>query len=74
MSSSKAMKANRSKDPDSSEPQPLECETSTALVRPVASTATWNAVVAMYQEPHAGKATWQIINTIGSFLALWFLI
>ncbi|MGE3172212.1 MAG: fatty acid desaturase [Planctomycetota bacterium] len=36
--------------------------------------AAWKAVVARYQEPHAGKATWQLIDTVGAYVAVWALM
>ncbi len=38
------------------------------------SPASWRKIVARYQEPSAGRATWQIINTLGPYGALWYLI
>lgn len=39
-----------------------------------AETARWKAIVAKYQVPHAGRAAWQLVNTLGSYLAVWVLI
>jgi omega-6 fatty acid desaturase (delta-12 desaturase) len=39
-----------------------------------AAVANWKAIVATYQRPHAGRATWQIVDTVGSYAALWFLM
>jgi acyl-lipid omega-6 desaturase (Delta-12 desaturase) len=36
--------------------------------------AAWKAVVAQFQVPSIGKATWQIVNTLGSYLALWVIM
>lgn len=36
--------------------------------------AKWKAVVAEYQKPNAWRASWQIVNTVGSYVALWCLI
>lgn len=36
--------------------------------------AGWKAVVEKYQHPHAGRATWQLVNTIGSYVAVWVLM
>lgn len=38
------------------------------------SIARWKAVVAEYQKPNAWRASWQIVNTMGSYVALWFLM
>ena len=34
----------------------------------------WKRIVAEYQEPHRGRAAWQLVNTIGSYVALWGLL
>ncbi|MBL9078279.1 MAG: fatty acid desaturase [Planctomycetes bacterium] len=39
-----------------------------------AEIARWKAIVERYQEPHAGRASWQLVNTLGSYLAVWWLI
>jgi len=36
--------------------------------------AKWKAIVAEYQKPNAWRASWQIVNTVGAYLALWYLI
>ena len=36
--------------------------------------ADWKAIVAKYQEPHRWRAAWQIVNTLGSYAALWYLM
>src|SRR5688572_6966003 len=36
--------------------------------------AKWKEIVAKYQQPHAGRASWQIINTIGAYAVAWYLI
>lgn len=35
---------------------------------------TWRAVVAEYQKPNPLRASWQLINTVGSYLGVWVLI
>ena len=44
------------------------------VVKHRAEVAKWKAIVANYQQPHAGRATWQLATTLGSYLAVWFLI
>ncbi|MBK9129642.1 MAG: fatty acid desaturase [Phycisphaerales bacterium] len=44
------------------------------VVKHRAEVARWKAIVANYQQPHAGRATWQLVTTLGSYLAVWFLI
>ena len=39
-----------------------------------AEVATWKTLVAKYQEPHAGRATWQLVNTLGGYIAVWVLM
>ena len=39
-----------------------------------ADTSMWKEIVARYQKPSIGRATWQMINTITPFLALWVLM
>jgi omega-6 fatty acid desaturase (delta-12 desaturase) len=34
----------------------------------------WKAIVARFQRPNAWRASWQIINTVGGYFALWALI
>jgi omega-6 fatty acid desaturase (delta-12 desaturase) len=36
--------------------------------------ASWKALVARFQRPHAGRATWQLVNTVGVYIGLWFLL
>jgi len=37
-------------------------------------TAAWKELVAEYQEPDAKLASWQLVNTIGAYAALWYLM
>jgi omega-6 fatty acid desaturase (delta-12 desaturase) len=41
---------------------------------PLPATADWKHLVAKYQEPSTGRAFWQIVNSVGSYLALWAFI
>lgn len=36
--------------------------------------AAWKAIVAEYQEPSFWRASWQIVNTLGSYVILWGLM
>ena len=36
--------------------------------------AKWKASVAEHEIPHRGRATWQLLNTVGTYVALWTLI
>jgi omega-6 fatty acid desaturase (delta-12 desaturase) len=33
--------------------------------------ASWKALVATHQRPHAGRATWQLVDTVGSYIGVW---
>jgi omega-6 fatty acid desaturase (delta-12 desaturase) len=41
---------------------------------PSATVAEWKAIVAKFQMPSRWKATWQIVNTFGSYVFLWVLM
>ncbi|MFN0214226.1 MAG: fatty acid desaturase [Saprospiraceae bacterium] len=34
----------------------------------------WKAIVAKYEQPHFWRASWQIVNSIGLYIALWYLM
>src|SRR5205809_6375522 len=34
----------------------------------------WKEIVVQYQKPSTWRALWQIVNTIGSYLMVWYLI
>ncbi|RME93964.1 MAG: fatty acid desaturase [Verrucomicrobia bacterium] len=36
--------------------------------------AKWKAIVAEYQKPSFWRASWQIVNTVGAYAALWYLM
>lgn len=38
------------------------------------SVAKWKAIVAEYQKPSRWRAGWQVLNSIGGYAALWFLM
>jgi acyl-lipid omega-6 desaturase (Delta-12 desaturase) len=42
--------------------------------QPHVGVAEWKDLVARYQEPSIPRATWQIINTFGGYIALWVLM
>ena len=44
---------------------------STGKKRTKRSVSEWKSLVAEFQKPHAGRAWWQVFNTLGSLLALW---
>ena len=37
-------------------------------------TTAWKAIVLQYQEPSLWRASWQIVNTLGTYAALWVLM
>jgi omega-6 fatty acid desaturase (delta-12 desaturase) len=39
-----------------------------------ARTSRWKAVVSRFQRPARGKATWQLLNTLGPYCVLWYAI
>lgn len=36
--------------------------------------AAWKGIVAQYQKPSTGKALWQVVNTLGPYSLLWYLM
>jgi len=36
--------------------------------------ARWKAIIEEYQKPNAWRASWQIVNTIGGYVVLWYLM
>ena len=44
---------------------------------PAPATATasdWKQAVAPYRQPHLGRSIWQIVNTVGPYVGMWFLM
>ena len=39
-----------------------------------AEIAAWKAILAEHQKPSFWRASWQIVNTIGSYAVLWYLM
>src|SRR5437867_1580539 len=39
-----------------------------------ASTAAWKEIVAKYQQPSTPRAVWQMVNTLGPYALLWYLM
>ncbi len=39
-----------------------------------ATVKKWKEIVAQYQQPSIWRAGWQVLNSVGSYLALWFLM
>jgi acyl-lipid omega-6 desaturase (Delta-12 desaturase) len=35
--------------------------------------AVWKAIIAEYRQPNALRASWQLVNTLGSYVLLWLL-
>jgi omega-6 fatty acid desaturase (delta-12 desaturase) len=48
--------------------------TAGALAAVPAQAAAWHAIVARFQHPNALRASWQLVNTLGGYVALWVLI
>jgi omega-6 fatty acid desaturase (delta-12 desaturase) len=38
------------------------------------NTALWKQIVARYQEPSTARAVWQLVNTLGPYAFLWYLM
>lgn len=47
-------------------------ETSTKRTLP--SITEWKEIVAKYQVPSTPRAVWQLVNTVGSYIVLWYLM
>ena len=45
-----------------------------AARNPKQDTAAWKAVVLKFQEPSLPRAIWQLVNTLGPFAGLWYLM
>ncbi len=41
---------------------------------PFPSVAEWKKIVAEYQKSSTGRAVWQIVNTLGPYFLLWYLM
>ncbi|MBI4161476.1 MAG: fatty acid desaturase [Acidobacteria bacterium] len=42
--------------------------------KPAVSVSEWKRIVARYEKPSAGRATWQLVNTFGPYFLLWVLM
>lgn len=42
------------------------------MIPPGTAAGDWKAVVARYEEPSVWTGTWQIVNSFGSYILLWF--
>jgi omega-6 fatty acid desaturase (delta-12 desaturase) len=49
-------------------------ETITTSPHPSVTVAEWRDLVTEFQKPSTGRAVWQIVNTIGSYIVLWALM
>jgi omega-6 fatty acid desaturase (delta-12 desaturase) len=49
-------------------------ETIPRQAAPRSDIAAWKGVVAKYQKPSTGRALWQIVNTLGPYAILWWLM
>ena len=52
----------------------MKSEASTTQGKQRADTAGWKEIVEQYQKPSAWRALWQIVNTFGPYLLLWYLM
>jgi hypothetical protein len=39
-----------------------------------AERSAWKAIVEAYQKPSVWRASWQLLNTLGSYVVLWYLM
>jgi omega-6 fatty acid desaturase (delta-12 desaturase) len=46
----------------------------TTVSKPPVDNSVWKAIVAKYQEPSIWRALWQIINTVGAYGLVWYLM
>jgi fatty acid desaturase len=53
---------------------PNDSQAPQAPRKPRQDTAAWKAIVLKYQQPSAWRASWQLVNTIGPYLFLWYLM
>ncbi len=51
-----------------------ETESSPTKSKNETTVAEWKAIVAKYQRPSVGRASWQIINTFVPYVFLWYLM
>lgn len=42
--------------------------------KPQTNVATWKDIVAKYQQPSTPRAVWQLINTLGLYALIWYLM
>src|SRR5258706_16462057 len=49
-------------------------DSSSAKSESQTDTSNWKEIVARYQKPSVGRAVWQIANTVGSYVVLWYLM
>ena len=53
---------------------PMRNETTPSQAAPRTDTRAWKEVVADYQKASTGRALWQIVNTLGPYALLWYLM
>jgi omega-6 fatty acid desaturase (delta-12 desaturase) len=71
--SSRSPAAPSAAAPAADAPQPAAPHQSAEAPQPV-DNAAWKRIVAEYQKPDARRASWQLLNTIGPYAALWVLM
>ena len=52
----------------------MSSESTTSQYNRSADNAAWKEIVRKYQEPSLSRALWQVVNTFGSYAALWWLM
>jgi acyl-lipid omega-6 desaturase (Delta-12 desaturase) len=63
------MSANTTSEKADDSPAQAENDAATA-----ADDVNWKAIVAEHQEPRFGAACWQIFNSVGAYLAMWWIM
>lgn len=60
--------------PEASRSGGADMNSGPAVAEHRAEIAAWKSIVAEYQQPHFWRATWQLVNTIGAYAVLWYLM
>jgi acyl-lipid omega-6 desaturase (Delta-12 desaturase) len=61
--------------PSASDPQPVPSATPAIDAgERTAATASWQQLIQKYKQPDALRASWQLVTTIGSYVAVWVLM
>lgn len=50
------------------------CEDAASVMQPQADNLSWKQTITKYNFPSTGRSTWQLVNTLGPYAALWALM